>query len=153
MAMKFLTFHDESAADFAPDNQDDNLVSLDIIQGTQLAYPQFKLGERVGAQALDGFRGRRGLVLQPGQDRGFQDPLFAHRQRPELPGRLIRDGDAESHAIASAAGVAPIHRQPSTKETAWRDRQASLRPADQIRCPANSSSAVRLPASTSRAMY
>jgi len=102
--MELLSFHNESIADFAPDNQDDNRISLDIIQGTQVTSPQFKRSERIGAQALDRFRGRRGLVLQPGQDSGFQDPLLAYWQRLELPVRHFRDGDVERHAIDSAAG-------------------------------------------------
>jgi hypothetical protein len=39
MGMELLPFHDQLAADFSPDDQDDNFVSFDIIQGTQVTCP------------------------------------------------------------------------------------------------------------------
>jgi hypothetical protein len=39
MAMKLLAFYFEFVADFLPDDQDHNFVSLDIIQGTQVTCP------------------------------------------------------------------------------------------------------------------
>jgi hypothetical protein len=47
MAIKLLAFHNESVADFSPDHQDDNLISLDIIQGPQVSKAQFKFSERI----------------------------------------------------------------------------------------------------------
>jgi hypothetical protein len=77
MAMKLLTFHDQFVPHLASDDQDDNFLSLDIIQGTQVACPQLKLSERIGTQAFDRFRGRRGLVFQARLDSRFQDSLLA----------------------------------------------------------------------------
>jgi hypothetical protein len=39
MAMKLLTFHNQRIADLSPDDQDDNFVSFDIIQGSQVTCP------------------------------------------------------------------------------------------------------------------
>jgi hypothetical protein len=47
--MKLLAFHNQFVPDLASDDQDDNLVSLNIIQGTQVSCPKLKLSERVGA--------------------------------------------------------------------------------------------------------
>jgi hypothetical protein len=105
MAMKFLAFHNQLVADLAPDNQNDNFVSFDIIQGPQITCPQLELGQGIGTQPLDRFRGRRGLVLQPGQDGRLQDSLFASRQRPELPVGVFRDGDLERHSTVSASST------------------------------------------------
>jgi hypothetical protein len=80
MAMKLLAFHNQFVADFPSDDQDDNIVSLDIIQGTQVACAKLEFRQRIGAQTLDRFRGRRGLLLQPGQDSRFQDSLVTNRQ-------------------------------------------------------------------------
>jgi hypothetical protein len=66
MAMELLALHNQFVADFPPDDQDDNFVPFDIIQGPQVSRPQLELGQRIGAQALDRFRGRHGLVLEPG---------------------------------------------------------------------------------------
>jgi len=78
--MELLAFHNQFAPHLTSDDQDDNLISLDIIQGTQVSCPQFKFSERIRAQSLDRFRGRRGLVLEPGRDSRFQDPLLAYWQ-------------------------------------------------------------------------
>jgi hypothetical protein len=48
MAMEFFPFHNQFVPGFPSDDQDDNLISLDIIQGTQVACAQFKLGKRIG---------------------------------------------------------------------------------------------------------
>jgi hypothetical protein len=101
MAMKLLTFHDQLVAFFSPDDQDDNLVTFDIIQGTQAPGPKFELGQRIGPQALDRFRGRRWLVLQPGQNGRFEESLVACRQAPQLPFRVVRDDNLERHGSAS----------------------------------------------------
>jgi hypothetical protein len=82
MAMKLLTFHDQFVSHFASDDQKDNLVSLNIIQGAQVARPRLEFRERIWTQTLDRFRWRCGLVLQPGQDSCFQVSLVAHLQRP-----------------------------------------------------------------------
>jgi hypothetical protein len=71
MAMELLAFHDQLVTDFSPDDQDDNFVSFDIIQGTQLAYPKLKVDQRIWAQPLDRLRRRRGLVFQSGQHGRF----------------------------------------------------------------------------------
>jgi hypothetical protein len=53
--MELLSFHNQLVPHFASDDQDDNLVSLHIIQGAQVACPQLELSERIGAQAFDRF--------------------------------------------------------------------------------------------------
>jgi hypothetical protein len=42
MAMKLHSFHNQFVAGFSPDNQDDNFVSFDIVQDTQVSCSQFK---------------------------------------------------------------------------------------------------------------
>src|SRR5262249_38775937 len=84
MAMELLSSHDQLVAFFPPDDQDDYLVSFDIIQGTQVPCPKLELGQRIGTQLLDRFRRRRGLVFEPGQDSRFQDSLLTYRQGPQL---------------------------------------------------------------------
>jgi hypothetical protein len=37
MAMKFLSFHNQLVADFPPDDQDDDLITFDIIQDAQVS--------------------------------------------------------------------------------------------------------------------
>jgi hypothetical protein len=81
MAMKLLPFHDQLVADLSPDDQDDNFVSFDIVQGAQVTCPKLELRQRIGSQALDRFRGRCRLVLQAGQDRRLQDSLVPNGQR------------------------------------------------------------------------
>ena len=66
MPIELLPIHDQFVSDFSPDDQDDNFVSFDILQGTQVTYLKLELGQRIGAQAFDCFRRCRGLVLQPG---------------------------------------------------------------------------------------
>jgi hypothetical protein len=39
MATELLAFHDQLVANFSPDDQEDNLVPFDIIQGTQVTCP------------------------------------------------------------------------------------------------------------------
>jgi hypothetical protein len=80
MAMELLAFHNQFVADLAPDNQDNNLVSFHIVQGTQVSCPQLELGQRVGAQPFTRPGGRRGMLFEPGQDGRFQDSLVADRQ-------------------------------------------------------------------------
>ena len=80
MAMKLLAFDDQLVADFAADEEDDDLAFIDIIQDPQVSDTQLEVRKWIGAQALDRFRGYRGLGQRPGLDRGFQDPLFPHRQ-------------------------------------------------------------------------
>jgi hypothetical protein len=91
MGMEFLIFDNESVAHLAAHDQDDDLFSFDILQGTQVACPELKLGERIGPQTLDRFRWRRRLVLEPGLDCRFQDSLLTHWQRPKLPVSLLGD--------------------------------------------------------------
>jgi hypothetical protein len=38
-------------ANLAADDQDDNFVSFNIIQGAQVAYPQLEVSERIGTQS------------------------------------------------------------------------------------------------------
>jgi hypothetical protein len=80
MAMELLTFHDQLVAFFPSDDQDNNLVSFDIVQGTQVSCPKLELGERIGTQSFDRFCRRSGLVLQPRQDSRFQESLVTHGQ-------------------------------------------------------------------------
>jgi hypothetical protein len=77
MAMEFLSFNYQFVPHLAPDGQDDNFLSLDIIQGSQVPCSQFKLGEWIGTQSLDRFRRRCGLVLKSGLNCCFQDSLLA----------------------------------------------------------------------------
>jgi hypothetical protein len=46
MAMKLLPFHDQFVADFSPDDEDEHLVSLHIVQGTEVSCAQLELGQR-----------------------------------------------------------------------------------------------------------
>jgi hypothetical protein len=101
MAMELLAFHNQIVPDLASDDQDDDLVALDIIQRTQVSCTQLKVGEWVRPQALDCFRGGRRLVLKPGQDRCFQNPLITRRQGLQLPVRVLRDGNPKRHAISA----------------------------------------------------
>jgi hypothetical protein len=78
MAMKLLPFHDQSIPYFPADDQDDDLVSLNTVQDTEITRPQFELGQRIGSQTLDGLGERGGLVEKPGLDGRFQGPLFTH---------------------------------------------------------------------------
>jgi hypothetical protein len=75
MAMKILAFHNQLVAFIPPNDQDDNFVAFDIIQGTQVARTKLELDQRIRTQALDRFRGCRGLVFQPGQNSRFQHSL------------------------------------------------------------------------------
>jgi hypothetical protein len=45
MAMKLLAFHNELVAVLPSDEQDYHFISLDIIQGTQIAYAQLEFRE------------------------------------------------------------------------------------------------------------
>jgi hypothetical protein len=103
MAMELLAFDDQFVADLAADEEDDNLVFIDIIQDPQVSDTQLEVRKWIGAEALDGFRGCRRLVQESGLDRSFQDPLFTHGQRPELPVRVLRDSDLEGRATRSAS--------------------------------------------------
>jgi hypothetical protein len=103
MAIKLLAFDDQLVAYFAAHKQHNHFACFNIIQGSQRSHPQFKLGEKIGAQALDRFRGRRGLVRESGLDNRFQDALLAHWQRPELPVRVLGDDDLERHGTDSAS--------------------------------------------------
>jgi hypothetical protein len=114
MAMKLLTFHNQLVAFLPPDDQDDNFVTFDIIQDTQVSRPKFELGQRVRTQALDRFRGRRGLVLQPGQNSRFQDSLIPRRQAPELSLRVVGDRNLESHGGASTQTARTVLRSTQT---------------------------------------
>src|ERR1700736_5797700 len=68
MAMEFLTFHNQFVSDFSPDDQDDDFVPFNIIEGTQVSCPQFKLGQGIGPHWLDRFRRSHRLVLEPSPD-------------------------------------------------------------------------------------
>jgi hypothetical protein len=140
MAMKLLAFHYEFVADFLADDQNHNLVSLDIIQGTQVSCAQFKLSERIGTQALDRFRGRRGLLQEAGLDSRFQDPLLAYWQRPELPVGVLRDGNFERHAAVSAYQTAFQVRLPPRRITSPPAASQSVRSAGDNRAPAKACS-------------
>ncbi|MBX7105795.1 MAG: hypothetical protein K1X57_17055 [Gemmataceae bacterium] len=91
MAMKLLPFHNERVADLPTDDQDDNLITLHIVQRPQVAHPQFELGQRVGAKLFDRFRECFRLILQSGQDRRLHNALFAGGQVTELPFGVARD--------------------------------------------------------------
>jgi hypothetical protein len=110
MAMKLLSFHKQFVADFSPHDEHDNFISLNIVQDTQVPCPQFKLRQRIGPQPLDRLRLRRRLVLKPGQDGCFQDPLVTSRQHPELPISVLRDCNLEGHATAPWAKSPELSR-------------------------------------------
>ncbi|NUQ65644.1 MAG: hypothetical protein HUU20_24505 [Pirellulales bacterium] len=80
MAMEFVAFHNEFVTDFPSDDQDDDLVGLDIMQGTQVSCTQLERGQRIRPETLDRFRGYRRLMLKPGQDCCFQHSLLTRRQ-------------------------------------------------------------------------
>jgi hypothetical protein len=63
MAMKLLAFDNEFVPHLAPGDQQDNFLTLDIIQDAQLANPKLEFGQRIGRQTFDRFRGRCGLLL------------------------------------------------------------------------------------------
>src|SRR5688572_7183811 len=63
MAMKLLAFHNQFVADLPTDDENNDLVTPDIIQGTQVSCPQFELNQGIGSQSLDRFRRCRGLVF------------------------------------------------------------------------------------------
>jgi hypothetical protein len=77
MAMELLPFYNQLVSDFLTHNKDDHLVFFHIIQGTQVPGTQLKLCQGIGAQPLDGFRGRRGLLLEPQQNGRLEDSLIA----------------------------------------------------------------------------
>jgi hypothetical protein len=66
MAMELFSFYNQLVSDFPPHDEDNDLVALYIIQGTQISYPQLILCERIGSQPLDCFRRGFGLVFEPG---------------------------------------------------------------------------------------
>jgi hypothetical protein len=71
MATELFSFHNQFVADFSPHDEYDNLVSFDIIQGSQISRTQFKFGQRIGSQSFDSLRRCLGLLLKPGQDGRF----------------------------------------------------------------------------------
>src|SRR2546426_748915 len=100
MAMEFLAFHDQLVADLTAYEQNDNLVLLDIIQGTQVSRPQFEIGKKIGTQTLDGLRRLRRFVFQPRLDRRFQDSLLTDRQPSQLPVSILGNRDLEGHGTS-----------------------------------------------------
>jgi hypothetical protein len=103
MAMELLPFHNQFVAHFAADDQNDDLVRLDIIQGSQVTCPQLEVSERIRTQSLDRFRWLRGLVLQSGLNRCFQDALLTRWQRSVLTIGILGDRDAKRHEAPSRA--------------------------------------------------
>jgi hypothetical protein len=77
MAIKLLALHYQLVANLAPDDEDDDFVSLDIIQGAQFTRAKLELGQRIGPHAFDRLRG---LMLKPGKNRRFYISLVARRQ-------------------------------------------------------------------------
>jgi hypothetical protein len=98
MAMKILAFHYQLVADLATDNEHDNFVSLDIVQGTQVSCSQFELCQRIGTKALDCLRRCHGLVLKAGEDGRLQNALVPHGQRSKLTVRILSNGNSEGHS-------------------------------------------------------
>jgi hypothetical protein len=82
--MEYLSPNDQRVANFAPDDEKNNLVLLNIIEDAELADAQLELGEGVGAKALDRVGGRGWLVTKSCRDCGLDAPLFAGRQCAEL---------------------------------------------------------------------
>jgi hypothetical protein len=93
MAMEFLAFNDQFVSCLAIDDQDDDLFAFDIVQCTQIARAQLEFRKRIGSQAFDRSRGRRGIVLEPRKNGRLENPLLSRRQRSELPIRVVRDVD------------------------------------------------------------
>jgi hypothetical protein len=81
MGMKLLAFNNQLVSDFASNDQNHNLVSFDIIQGTQVACAYFELSKWIGAQALDRLGSSCRVVLESGLDSCLQDSLVTGRQR------------------------------------------------------------------------
>jgi hypothetical protein len=104
MTIEFLAFHDQFVSNFAAYEEHDDFAFFDIIQGTQISCTQFEICKKIGAQAFDRFRGRRGLVHEAGLDSRFQNSLRAYWQRPELPVGVFRYGDLEGHGGDPATG-------------------------------------------------
>jgi hypothetical protein len=100
MAMEFFTFHYEFVANFPPDDQDDNLISFDIIQRPQVPGTKFELDKRISSHPLDGFRRRHGILLKTGEDGGLQDSLITNSQ-----GRSCRSA---SSVIVILKGIATL---------------------------------------------
>jgi hypothetical protein len=123
MAIKLLAFDDQLVPYFAPHKEHHNFAFVHIIQGTQISRPQFKLGEKIGAQAFQRFRGRRRLVLESGQDSCFQGSLVTGRQRPQLPVGVLGDRDLERHATSSMFSVP----RPATLDIRFFPRRRSRR--------------------------
>jgi hypothetical protein len=103
MAMELLSFDDQLVACLATHEEDDDFSFIDIIQDPQVSDTQLEVRERIGPQAFDRPRGRRGLVQESGPDSSLEDPLFTHGQRPELPVGVLRDGELEGHRTRSAS--------------------------------------------------
>jgi hypothetical protein len=101
MAMEFLAFDDQ----FVSDDQKDNLVFFDIIEDTEVSCAQLKLSERIRAQALDCFGGRRWLIFQPSPNGGLENALLTCGQCSELAVRDFRDRDLERHAAITSPDV------------------------------------------------
>jgi hypothetical protein len=97
MGIEFLAFDNQIVTALTSHNQDDDFVSLNIIQHSQVPRPQLVMGERIWPQALDGLCGRGGLVLQARLDRRFEDSLLSRRQRSQLPFSILSDRDLERH--------------------------------------------------------
>jgi len=77
--MEFLPFHYQLVSHLAPENQNNDRVVFNIVEGAKVARTQFEFCKRIGAQAFDRLRNDRGLMLKPGQDCCFEDSLFARQ--------------------------------------------------------------------------
>jgi hypothetical protein len=95
--MELLPGDDQLVADLTAHDQDDDFITLHIIQDPEVARAQLVPCQGIGSELLDRLGQRRRLVDKPIGDRGLEDPLLPRRQRPELLLGVIRDRDAERH--------------------------------------------------------
>jgi hypothetical protein len=122
MPMELLTFDDQRIANFAAHEEHNNFAFIDIIQGTQVSRTQFEISKKIGAQAFDRFRRRRGLVLQPGHDSRFQDSLITERQRSQLSFSILGDRKLEWHG----SPLRVYQQRPTLSEAPWSPSLSSV---------------------------
>jgi len=95
--MELLTGDDQGVADLPPDDQEDHLLPLDIIQDAEVSHSKLELGHGIGPEPLDRLGGYRGPIAEPGEDRGLQGPPLVSGQGLQLRLGLVGDRDSEGH--------------------------------------------------------
>jgi hypothetical protein len=74
--MELLIADDQCIADLMPDDQEDDLVAVDILQHPEVAHAQLEPGQGIGTEFLDRPGHRRGLIRELRRDRRLQYPLI-----------------------------------------------------------------------------